>query len=437
MEFTAAPLKPGSIICSGDTDGDPTSLSLVRTLGQGSFSSVWLGRDDSGSLEKLVVSRKASIKRQQINGEGIVRRKSSKRLRPRMEGTKPWKSAESKWVNLEIDQNSHGNEDLEPEPVHELASDGARLVAVKLTERALCDANDRTRVSFIREVEVLRHISHPSIVSYIHSFSTPTHYCLVLEHINGEELFDLINSDEKYALMDEPLLRRIWGELCKAVGWLHEVALVHRDIKLENILLTRDLRSPQSSTPLVKLTDFGLSRFVDPMNPLLTTRCGSESYAAPEIITGRKYDGRETDAWACGVVLYALATRKLPFEFARSGFPGFGRKAMLMRIAKCEYDWPKDESAGFAMNDGIRRVVGTLLVRDPRKRSKVKQLWNDEWMLGDGAPVPPLPSTPPMSPLDNPEGEEIVDDALQEDIVDDGMIVDGDRISSIASQELQ
>jgi serine/threonine protein kinase len=82
----------------------------------------------------------------------------------------------------------------------------------------------------------LQHISHPSIVSYIHSFTTPTHHCLVLERIEGVELFDVINSDEKYAKMDEPLLRRIWGELCKAVGWLHEVALVHRDIKLESML---------------------------------------------------------------------------------------------------------------------------------------------------------------------------------------------------------
>jgi len=306
---------------------------------------------------------------------------------------------------------------------------------VKLTERALCEANDRTRVSFIREVEVLKHISHPSIVSYIHSFTTPTHHCLVLEHIDGEELFDLINSDDKYAQMDEPRLRRMWGELCKAVGWLHEVALVHRDIKLENILLTRNLGLPLSSAPLIKLTDFGLSRFVDPKKPLLTTRCGSESYAAPEIITGRKYDGSETDAWACGVVLYSLATRKLPFE---SGYTSSSRKAMLMRIAKCEYGWPKDEQTGVGRSEGLRRIVGRLLVRDPKKRSKIKYLWDDEWMLGEGAPVPPPLPEPPLPPLDSSEGEErIAEDLVEDDVIDDGLIVDGDLISSVASQELQ
>ncbi|KAJ4493366.1 kinase-like domain-containing protein, partial [Lentinula lateritia] len=100
-------------------------------------------------------------------------------------------------------------------------------------------------------------------------------------------------------------LRRIFSELCKAVGWLHGVGLVHRDIKLESEL-------PTPPQPLIKLTDFGLSRFIDPANPLLTTRCGSEAYAAPELVTDSEsenaggYDARETDAWACGVVLYAL-----------------------------------------------------------------------------------------------------------------------------------
>ena len=68
----------------------------------------------------------------------------------------------------------------------------------------------------------------------MHSFTTSTYYCLVLEHIHGPELLDFINSDEKYARLDEPHLLQIWCELCKAVGWMHSVALVHRDIKLES-----------------------------------------------------------------------------------------------------------------------------------------------------------------------------------------------------------
>jgi serine/threonine protein kinase len=81
-----------------------------------------------------------------------------------------------------------------------------------------------------------QHVSHPNIVSFVHSFTTTTYYCLLLEHIDGPELLDFINSAEKYGQLDERSLRQIWGELCKAVGWMHSVALVHRDIKLESRL---------------------------------------------------------------------------------------------------------------------------------------------------------------------------------------------------------
>ena len=261
---------------------------------------------------------------------------------------------------------------------------------------------------------------------------------------------------------------------------------------------TLDLGSPTIldtlPCPLLKITDFGLSRFIDPANPLLTTRCGSEYYAAPEIILGKPYDGRKTDAWAMGVVLYALATRFLPFDRnvptastldanaarqaaspTRSARPSPLRetkRTYLSRIAKGEYHWPgllpvhdptlsppesvpglqssissMTSSSGFdsyassssyrrsavswidrsrpvspsaylavpdsgvpsslstgapmpvdrslvppesrLATDGVRRVVGKLLVRDPTKRARIVDLWEDEWMAGPGAPFPP------------------------------------------------
>ena len=288
----------------------------------------------------------------------------------------------------------------------------------------------------------------------------------MLEQIDGPELLDFINSDEKYAQLDEPFLRQIWGELCKAVGWMHSVALVHRDIKLESkaslsplscrqqfihssdILLTRDLSASGawSSGPLVKLTDFGLSRFVDPENPWLTTRCGSESYAAPEIVMGSPYDGRHTDAWACGVVLYALTTRRLPFDFLHGGFNSKGRKAMLLRIAKCEYGWPKVEGEQPALWQipGVKRIAERLLIRDPQQRWKVDALWQDEWMNGEGAPAPPPRSvSPPIAqPLrDSPQGTPghelpvvTLEDEDDEEDDEDGLIV-GEGIPCVATQE--
>jgi protein-serine/threonine kinase len=164
---------------------------------------------------------------------------------------------------------------------------------------------------------------------------------------------------------------------------------------------------PSVSVPLLKLTDFGLSRFIDPEQPLLSTRCGSESYAAPELVIGSLYDGRQTDAWACGVVLFALAARQLPFDARPPGAPSVqtskDRRRMLVKIANGEFTWPgeppfaTDDEADIARlsgvsllrSPGVRRVVERLLVRDPSKRSTMANLWEDEWMWGDGAPVAP------------------------------------------------
>ncbi|TCD67992.1 hypothetical protein EIP91_011661 [Steccherinum ochraceum] len=401
------------IFKAGDTISDESkfSLELVRTLGQGAFSSVWLAQDVNNQLSQFELTRKSSLLRSRSLNRG---------RRKRLEGTKPLviKKKSSGDTSLYLSEDSVG-----PGRPKEAGGKGGRLVAVKLTDRKLCETNDRSRVSFVREVEVLRHISHSSIVSYLHSFSTSTHHCLVLEHIGGGELFDLIDSEESHAKLDEPLLRRMFGELCKAVGWMHGVGLVHRDIKLENILLTAHPFTsnplPTPPHPLIKLTDFGLSRFIDPAKPLLNTRCGSESYAAPELVTGRPYDGRETDAWSCGVVLYTLVTRRLPFDKTRSKEEqkadghhreyherGKERRALLVRIAKGEYSWPDPDApviqdgeqlaeglkgTALSRREGVRRVVSKLLVRDPKKRSKIIDLWEDEWMRGEGAPVPPPP----------------------------------------------
>lgn len=274
-----------------------------------------------------------------------------------------------------------------------------------------------------------------------------------MEHIGGGELFELINSDENHARMTAPLLRRMWGELCRAVGWLHGVAIVHRDIKLESepdafvvlynadlfidILLTvnpflqsEPIELHTLPQPLVKLTDFGLARFIDPSQPMLTTRCGSECYAAPELVLGSAYDGRQTDAWACGIVLYALVVRSLPFDAPPGTSGGSSRRKYLVRIAKAEYTWPEDETEAGLASDDLKSVVARLLVRDPAKRAGIVELWDEPFMRGEGAPSPPWRVAARRAALEYQGG------GSDEEEDEDGMLVDAHDIDSIASQEL-
>lgn len=598
-------------------------VKLVRALGEGAFSSVWLAIDEGGNLTPsnvhysrhlqsterqtsaalssslgLDIGVEINSKEPTNNTEDVspvtLRRKSSswaKKSRDRrMQGITPPANVSMPgfdW-NHTGSQNIGGDDVLLDELVGEGASasgtgqeesnigtdSASRFVAVKVMNRALCDANDRTRISFVREVEVLRHISHPSIVSYLHSFTSEEYncHCLVLEHIPGGELFSLVNSDSQFKFVTEKSVRRMWGELARAVGWMHGVGLVHRDIKLENILLTRNIFAeaasqyprrkltknrkdslsgqkailPPAHIPLVKLTDFGLSRFIDPENPLLSTRCGSESYAAPELVLGsmssstdpsRKdngyYDGRQTDAWACGVVLYALATRQLPFDVpppfhacslapSRTGsvrstrstksnkasdkgerngaldlVNGMGslkmrtaikRRDVLMRIAQCEYYWPdefdedgsevnSDTESAVAVEDeeldtvssledeeeeeegempaqaarriaspGLKRIVRRLLERNPDRRARMVDLWDEPWMRGEGAVAPPASKLrtrrSTLASENSTEGNEAlaIEDGEaeeEEEVNEDGMLLDEEHIDSVASQELE
>jgi serine/threonine protein kinase len=162
----------------------------------------------------------------------------------------------------------------------------------------------------------------------------------------------------------------------------------------------------QLRSPLIKLTDFGLSRFIDLQAPTLRTRCGSEEYAAPELIMGQAYDGRKTDAWALGVVLFALLTSHLPFFSERTAISHelpaksasnrlasstgsttpdrSSRRSRLMRIAKAEYTFPDD---CLLATSAAQAVVDILLVRDPEARARVDDVWELEWMAGTGSPV--------------------------------------------------
>lgn len=192
-------------------------------------------------------------------------------------------------------------------------------------------------------------------------------------------------------------------------------------------------------TPLVKLTDFGLSRFIRADAPLLSTRCGSEAYAAPEVVMGSLYDGRRTDAWALGVVLYALVAGELPFDEGAPRPAGRPRasstasttsatdphRRTMHRIAKGEYGWREGVAT-----PALQSIVGRLLTRDPQRRARVHQLWTEEWMNGYGrVPPPNEPMKASVAVIGRRESE------TPTLAVQHGLLVDPERIDEVARVE--
>lgn len=119
----------------------------------------------------------------------------------------------------------------------------------------------------------------------------------------GDELYN-------YLLRSGPLppekVQRIFAQLLGAVAYVHNMSCVHRDLKLENILLDKNEN--------VKLCDFGFTREYEGKTSHLQTFCGTVCYSAPEMLRGEKYAGEKVDVWSLGIILYALLVGDLPFD---------------------------------------------------------------------------------------------------------------------------
>jgi serine/threonine protein kinase len=143
------------------------------------------------------------------------------------------------------------------------------------------------RKHYKREVALLSKLSHPGIIALYEVMETKNHYCIALE-FGGENLCDYVR-EQKRGRLDEIAARTMARQLASAVSHMHSRHIVHRDIKLENIMVN-------PSTKKVKLADFGLSNLYEHKKMLLT-HCGSPEYAAPELHSGKPYCF-EVDVWA-------------------------------------------------------------------------------------------------------------------------------------------
>ncbi|KAG8099268.1 hypothetical protein GUJ93_ZPchr0013g36353 [Zizania palustris] len=171
--------------------------------------------------------------------------------------------------------------------------DRQRILAMKIDEQIK------------REIATLKLLKHPNVVRLHEVSASKTKIYMVLEYVNGGELFDKIALKGK---LSEKEGRKLFQQLMDAVSYCHEKGVYHRDLKPENVLV--------DAKGNIKVSDFGLSAL--PQNQrndgLLHTTCGSPNYIAPEVLLNKGYDGSLSDIWSCGVILYVMLTGNLPFD---------------------------------------------------------------------------------------------------------------------------
>ncbi|KAL0953632.1 hypothetical protein HGRIS_004837 [Hohenbuehelia grisea] len=161
------------------------------------------------------------------------------------------------------------------------------------------------RLAIEREIVVMKLIDHPNIMKLYDVWETSTELYLILEYVQGGELFDYLCETGRL-----PTLEALdyFQQIIMAVDYCHRLNVAHRDLKPENILLDQDHN--------VKIADFGMAAWQanSATNGLLETSCGSPHYVAPEVCSGMSYNGSASDIWSCGIILFALLVGKLPFD---------------------------------------------------------------------------------------------------------------------------
>lgn len=184
-----------------------------------------------------------------------------------------------------------------------------------------------------KEIEILRKIEHPNIVKLIDIKRTKNNYYLVFEYCEKGDLEKYVYRYYKKG-MPEKTAQKLMFEMADAVKTLHEQNIVHRDIKLANILLTKSF--------VAKLSDFGFAKAQDNSSVLMKTYCGTPITMAPEIHNHFQYDFK-CDIWSLGVICYQLVYNKPPFMPENGG----GVQDLIDVIAKStEVKFPKEPATG-------------------------------------------------------------------------------------------
>ncbi|KAI9315881.1 kinase-like domain-containing protein [Dichotomocladium elegans] len=206
-----------------------------------------------------------------------------------------------------------------------------------------------------REIHHHRRLRHPNIVTLYEIIITESFIHVISEYCPGGELFDVLASCGR---CPEQRARKWFRQLVSAIKYCHAQGVVHRDLKLENILL--------DAHDNAKLCDFGFARQAD-HRQLLETFCGSLAYSAPEVIERRKYCGPETDIWSLAVVLYTLLAGELPFD-------DDSEIITQKKIVRVAYEIP------YYFPPGAAELIRSMLQKNPSDRLTLEQISTHSWV---------------------------------------------------------
>ncbi|XP_053418016.1 serine/threonine-protein kinase 33 isoform X2 [Nycticebus coucang] len=268
---------------------------------------------------------------------------------------------------------------------------------IRMENGAAIEAGSSAVKLLEREVNILKSVKHEHIIHLEQVFETPKKMYLVMELCEDGELKEILHKKGHFS---ENETRWIIKSLASAIAYLHSNDIVHRDLKLENILVKSSFIDANNELNLnIKVTDFGLAvKKHGRSEAMMQSTCGTPIYMAPEVINAHDYS-QQCDIWSIGVIMYILLSGEPPF-LASSEEKLFE----LIRKGELHFENPVWDS----ISDCAKSVLKQLMKVDPAHRLTAKELLDNQWLTGNT-----LSSVRPTNVLEmmkewknNPESDE-------------------------------
>ena len=234
--------------------------------------------------------------------------------------------------------------------IHRLAD---KFVALKSINKSYLN-EEASKKKVMQEFNILRRTRHENIVRLFESFESPKHIVFVMEVCGAGDLLTYVRKRRK---LKEDVAKYIFKQIVAGIKYVNQKGILHRDIKLDNILLTSEGR--------VKICDFGVSKLAKP-GDIMMEQCGTPAYIAPEVFEGKGYEGYASDIWSAGVVLYAMLYGTVPFKASNM-------TDLQKQIVKGKTTF-KEEISEDAMD-----LLKSILTLDPVKRASSSKILNHPW----------------------------------------------------------